>query len=326
MSIAKEQTHTPVMADPFVNAILGNNDVNDGIFVDATFGRGGHSRILLDKLSSNSRLIAFDRDPDAVAAAAELQDNDKRFSIVYAPFSVLDSKLNTDINAELETEVSACIQGIGFDLGVSSPQLDNADRGFSFQQKGPLDMRMDTNHDMSLLQRLSHVSLDELIDILFKFGQERYARRIAAGIIKARDNNSLHSTSDLENICFHATPKQSRYGKTHPATRTFQALRMWVNDELQQITLGLQAAMRVLCAGGRLAVLSFHSGEDRLVRDCIEQEVRGCVCPSFFPQCACDHKPSMRWIDKKPLRADADEILCNPRSRSARLRVAEKLA
>jgi len=217
------------------------------------------------------------------------------------------------------------VNGIGFDLGVSSPQVDQAERGVSFKQDGPLDMRRDNTQGQSLAQKLEKVSERELTDVLFRFGDERYARRIAGAILKAVRAGGLSTTSDLENICFHAVPKQARYGHTHPATRSFQALRIWVNDEMQQIDCGISAAMEHLLPGGRLAVISFHSGEDRRIRDLIESRVHACICPPQMPVCVCGKKPSMRWLQKKPLRADEQEVAGNPRSRSSMLRVAQRL-
>jgi len=307
--------HIPVLRDAFVDAIISDPD---GCYVDCTFGRGGHSRALLARLSCKGRLLGLDRDPDAVAAGEALAIEDGRFSICHSDFAQLENAL--------ASEGWRQVTGIGFDLGVSSPQVDNAARGFSFRHDGPLDMRMDSEHGQSLGQMLAHVSERELIDVLRGFGDERYARRIAGAILKAVHADALSSTSDLENICFHAVPKQARFGKTHPATRTFQALRIWVNGEMDQIDAGIQAAMSHLQPGGKLAVISFHSGEDRRVRDLIEAQVHACVCPSEMPVCMCGRKPTMRWLQKKPLRADKQELTANPRSRSSMLRVAQRLS
>ncbi len=306
--------HIPVLRDAFVDAILSDPD---GHYVDCTFGRGGHSRAMLARLSEKGRLLALDRDPEAVAAGEILANEDARFSIRHSDFAQL--------NQMLESEGWSQVTGIGFDLGVSSPQVDNAARGFSFRHDGPLDMRMDTASGQPLARMLEQVSERELSDLLRRFGDERYARRIASAILKAVQVDTLHSTADLENICFHAVPKQARFGKTHPATRTFQALRIWVNGEMDQIDAGITAAMAHLQPGGKLAVISFHSGEDRRIRDLIGAQVNACVCPPEMPVCMCGRLPTMRWLQKKPLRADEQELADNPRSRSSMLRVAQRL-
>lgn len=286
--------------------------------MDCTFGRGGHSRQLLAGLSGRGRLLALDRDPEAVSEGERLAAEDSRFSIVHSGFIRLGEVLD-DLGWKQ-------VSGIGFDLGVSSPQVDNAERGFSFQRPGPLDMRMDSSSGQPLSQMLERVSESNLADILYEFGDERYARRIAKAILMARQQGRLQTTSDLEGVCFHAVPRQARHGKTHPATRIFQALRIWVNDEMEQIDQGVRSAMRHLLPGGRLAIISFHSGEDRRIRDLIEAEVHPCSCPPGAPYCICGKIPTMRWLQKKPLRPDDSEVSENPRSRSSRLRVAERIS
>ncbi|WP_238701723.1 16S rRNA (cytosine(1402)-N(4))-methyltransferase RsmH [Mariprofundus erugo] len=318
MPVAQDEIyseHIPVLRDAFVGALF---DDPDGYYVDCTFGRGGHSRQLLERLSADGRLLALDRDPDAVAAGEALAQCDPRFAIAHADFARLGEVL-----AEKGWDK---VSAIGFDLGVSSPQVDQAERGFSFRQAGPLDMRMDVSSGQPLSRMLEHVSERELTDVLRRFGDERYAQRIARAVLAALREQKLNSTADLENVCFHAVPKQARYGSTHPATRTFQALRIWVNGEMDQIDAGITAAIEHLRPGGRLAVISFHSGEDRRVRDLIEAHVHPCVCPPQMPLCVCGKKPTMRWLHKKPLRPDEQEIAVNPRSRSSMLRVAQRLS
>ncbi|HXH72029.1 MAG TPA: 16S rRNA (cytosine(1402)-N(4))-methyltransferase RsmH [Mariprofundaceae bacterium] len=307
--------HIPVLLLPFVDAIVTDPD---GRYVDATFGRGGHSREILRRLSPQGRLLGIDRDPSAIAAGEQLAAADTRFRIAHAAFA--------DLEHALADNGWDKVNGIGFDLGISSPQVDDAARGFSFQQSGPLDMRMNTTEGLPLARMLDQISEQELARVIRDYGDERYAQRIANAILAARRKGELNTTADLENACFHAVPKQARFGGTHPATRTFQALRMWVNDEVGQIERGLQAAMQHLLPGGHLAVISFHSGEDRLVRDLIESEVHPCVCPPQFPVCVCGRTPTMRWLQKKPVRPDESEVTENPRSRSSRLRIAEALA
>jgi len=311
----QETSHTPVLLDTFVEVLCRNAD---GYYVDATFGRGGHSRAILDRLSRAGRLIALDRDPEAVRIGRQLEQDDARFHIEHATFA--------DLEAVLDRHGWETAAGFGFDLGASSPQFEDPARGFSFRHDGPLDMRMNPHDGEPLSTRLAHVSERELADIIRQHGSERFAGRIARAILRALHAGNLKTTRDLENICFHVVPQQARHGHIHPATRTFQALRIWVNDEMAQLRTGLEAAMRRLAPNGRLAVIAFHSGEDRLVRDLIESQVHPCICPPDFPVCACGRMPSMRWVNKKPLRPAPEEIKANPRSRSARLRVAEKLA
>jgi len=306
--------HTPVLLEAFVEGIRIDSD---GLYVDATFGAGGHSRALLARLSGQGRLMAFDRDPPAVEIGNRLAKEDSRFRMWHASFS--------DMGRILEQCGWDKVSGIGFDLGVSSPQLDKAERGFSFQEPGPLDMRMDPTSGQPLSSLLRNVKEKELIRILREYGDERYAARIAKAILRLRREDKPMTTRDLENAIFHAVPHSRRYGGAHPATRSFQALRIWVNDEFRQLQAGLSTAMDYLWTGGRLAVISFHSGEDRRVRDWIETRVHPCICPPDFPVCTCGRKASMRWIQKKPIRPSPEEIARNPRSRSARLRIAEHL-
>ncbi len=307
-------SHAPVLLESFIDYLC---TVADGCFVDATFGRGGHARALLQRLSAKGQLLALDRDPEAVREGQRLAAQDGRFRMRHDAFA--------DLDAALDAAGWDKVHGIGFDLGVSSPQLDDAERGFSFAQDGPLDMRMDSERGQPLCERLARINERELADIIRRYGNERYAGRIARAILRARDEGEMSRTAQLENVIFHAMPKQARFGGAHPATRTFQALRMWVNDEMAQLETGLKAAMRRLLPGGRLVVISFHSGEDRCVRDLIESEVRPCTCPPDFPICVCGRVASMRWVQKKPLRATAAEVAENPRSRSALLRIAERL-
>lgn len=307
--------HIPVLADAFLDLLC--HDV-DGRYVDATFGRGGHSRMLLQRLSSKGRVLALDRDPEAVAAGRQLAREDSRFQIIHADFSCL-----SDAMAEINWPHAT---GIGFDLGVSSPQLDQAARGFSFSHSGPLDMRMNPEEGMPLAKKLQSTNTRELTQVLRDFGDERFAARISRRIMEAVALDTLHATADLENICFHAVPRKNRHGHSHPATRTFQALRIWVNNEYGELQEGIANAINMLVAGGHLAVISFHSGEDRRVRDLIETEVRPCTCPPQFPICICGREARLRWLQKKPIRATETELQENPRSRSALLRAAIRVA
>jgi len=307
--------HIPVLANEFIDALSIDPD---GSYIDATFGRGGHSRMLLKRLSSKGRLLALDRDPDAIKVGRALEAEDSRFTIIHSDFGAFDDAI--------ESAGWDKVTAIGFDLGVSSPQFDQAYRGFSFQHEGPLDMRMNFEQGQPLSKKLERVSDKELADVIRQYGDERYAMRIAKAILRELNNGDLNTTRDLENACFHAVPKQARYGGAHPATRTFQALRIWVNDEYGQLESGIKAAMTHLIPGGRLAVISFHSGEDRRIRDLVEAEVHPCTCPPQFPMCVCGHVASMRWVQKKPVRASESETTANPRSRSSMLRIAEAVA
>ena len=311
----KTYTHIPVLAEQFLDAWVTNPD---GCYVDATFGRGGHTRMLLQRLSEHGRVLGLDRDPEAVAEGRKLEAEDARFRMIHTDFAGMAAAL---------AEVGwSKVQGIGFDLGVSSPQIDQAERGFSFQAEGPLDMRMNPEDGQPVSQRLLKISEHELADILRRYGDERFAGRIARAILKAVHGDGLQTTQTLENICFHAVPPKARHGHTHPATRTFQALRIWVNDEYGQMERAIHDAIGLLDVDAHLAVISFHSGEDRRIRDWIEAEVHPCQCPREFPMCMCGKTPTMAWVQKKPLRASEQELEDNPRSRSAMLRVARRLA
>jgi len=305
--------HIPVLAKPFVEALC---HCPDGLVVDATFGRGGHSRMVLDRLSDHGRLVALDRDPQAIACGQALQQEDPRFTIIHAEFASLET-----VVADLGVDQ---VDAIGFDFGVSSPQLDQAQRGFSFAMAGPLEMRMNPEVGASLASKLGKVSQHQLTHIIRDYGEERFAGRVARCIIEARNEGRLSTTRDLAEVVTHALPVKARYGDHHPATRTFQALRIWVNDEYRQIDDGLVAAIRLLKPGAILAAIAFHSGEDSRVRDIIESHVHACICPPQFPVCGCGRVSDMRWLHKKPLRASEDECAMNRRARSARLRIAMK--
>ncbi|MDQ6950470.1 MAG: 16S rRNA (cytosine(1402)-N(4))-methyltransferase RsmH [Mariprofundales bacterium] len=321
-SDAKDDGHVPVLATPFVEALCHRPD---GVVVDATFGRGGHSRMVLERLSNQGRLIALDRDPEAVAYGQRLEREDARFRIVHAEFGDLGAVL-------AEMEVTAA-DAVGFDFGVSSPQLDQQQRGFSFGGTGPLDMRMNPEMGAPLSSLLAKVNHSELTKIIREYGEERFAGRVARTILEARDAGVLSSTTDLAEVITRALPAKARHPKRHhgqtgrdrhPATRTFQGLRIWVNDEYGQIARGLASAMAALTPGGKLVAIAFHSGEDSRVRDIVESHVHPCTCPPQFPICICHRVADMAWTQKKPLRADAVELAHNPRARSAKLRIATK--
>lgn len=285
-----------------------------GLFIDATFGRGGHTARILSALGADGRVLAIDRDPQAVEAARRRFESEPRLVVVRAAFGALSSLVAAHGQGRP-------VRGILFDLGVSSPQLDDAARGFSFQAAGPLDMRMDPSHGLSAAEWLAHAAADEIRDVIGSLGEERFAGRIARHIVEARALEPIVTTSRLADIVARAVPTRER-GK-NPATRTFQALRMHVNDELGELSRGLEASLDVLAPGGRLAVISFHSLEDRAVKHFIRREsqpdpawARLPVAPAFTPRLA--------RVGRK-VKASAAEVAANPRSRSAILRVAERL-
>lgn len=309
----KPDQHIPVLLNEAVSALV---TADDGIYVDATFGRGSHSRAILSRLSSRGRLIALDRDPEAVTYAKQHLTGDQRFTIVHASFARLQMVLESQ-------NVSGQITGILFDLGVSSPQLDNPSRGFSFSNEGQLDMRMDTTQGVSAMTWLASVTEVELADVLWQYGEEKYSRRIARAIVGARAEAPITTTAQLVNIILRAIPKQKGTWDKHPATRSFQAIRIAVNDELTELQLGLAQALAALAPGGRLAVISFHSLEDRIVKQFMRQQEKGQVLPRGLPVKGSNHQATLKVIGK-PVKPDLSEININPRARSAILRIAEK--
>ena len=285
----------------------------DGLYVDATFGRGGHSRRILEQLGPAGRLLALDRDPQAVAVAERDLANEARFAIARRPFSMLGQTLN-------EQGWHKRVSGILFDLGVSSPQLDDAARGFSFQHGGPLDMRMDPTRGESAADWLNRASDQEIADVLHELGEERFARRIARAIVQARAEAPIDTTTRLAAIIASAVPTRER-GKD-PATRSFQAIRLHINRELDELRSALPQALEALAPGGRLVVISFHSLEDRIVKQFIRAEEKGPDLPPDLPVRHAEIVPRLRAVGK-PQRAGAAELQRNPRARSAVLRVAE---
>ena len=285
-----------------------------GIYIDATFGRGGHSRAILDQLNEAGRLIAFDQDPEAIAYAKQQFANEPRFTIEHCNFNQVASVVE-------KYGLSGKIDGVLMDLGVSSPQLDDADRGFSFLRSGPLDMRMDTSQGETARQWLARVKLTDLIRVLKKYGEEKFAKRIATAIVETRAEREIKDTGDLAEIISNAIPVKEKH--KHPATRSFQAIRIFINEELQAIEQGLNAAASVLAKGGRLSVISFHSLEDRIVKRFMRDISSRPKLPAGLPVMEADIDVPYRLVSK-PVTAGDKELQINPRSRSARLRVLER--
>jgi len=304
--------HVPVLLEHSMQALAANTD---GIYLDGTFGRGGHARALLERLGPNGRLLAVDRDPDAVAAGRALAAEDPRFAIERAPFSRLPELARA-------RGWAGRVAGVLLDLGVSSPQLDEPRRGFSFGADGPLDMRMDPDSGESAADWLARASEQDIARVLKDYGEERFARRVAQAICTARAEAPITTTGQLRALIERAVP--TREPGKHPATRSFQALRIQVNGELDELRTCLAGLCDLLAVGGRLVVISFHSLEDRIVKRFIRDESRGAALPKGLPVTDAQLHRRLRPIGG-PVHADDDEVRRNPRARSAVLRVAERL-
>jgi len=305
--------HTPVLVEEALEALALRPG---GLYVDATFGRGGHSARILEALGADGQLVAIDRDPAAIAAGRARFAHETRLHLVHGEFAELAALVRA------QTARAYC-DGVLFDFGVASPQLDDAARGFSFSQDGPLDMRMDPTRGQPVSVWLAHADVDEIRHVIATLGEERFARRIAAGVVRSRASQALTRTGELAALV--ARCVGTREPGKHPATRTFQALRMHVNDELGQIQHGLEQALGLLSAGGRLVAISFHSLEDRLVKQFIRVHSELDPVLARLPRPPAGAQPPLRRIGRKQ-RASADEIAANPRARSAVLRVAERSA
>ncbi len=308
-----EFTHKPVLLDECIEAL---NIRPDGVYVDGTLGRAGHSREIARRLTTG-RLICIDRDMAAIEAARErLGPWMEHVTLVHSNFS--------ELGVVLQSVGVSGADGMLFDLGVSSPQLDDAARGFSYMQDAPLDMRMDVSAPLNARKVVNSWSYEELRRILFDYGEERYAPAIAKAIVRAREQKPIETTLELVDVIRSAMPAAALREKQHPAKRSFQAIRIAVNGELDALPPMLKSAVDALNPGGRLAVITFHSLEDRIVKRAMQDMARGCTCPPEFPVCVCGKHPRIKILTRKPIVSAAAELEENPRARSAKLRVAEK--
>ncbi len=303
--------HQPVLLN---EALASLNIRPEGIYIDATFGRGGHSRAILQQLNEAGRLIAFDQDPQAVEFARQNFADEPRLTIEHCNFNQVASVVE-------QLGLVGKIDGVLMDLGVSSPQLDDAERGFSFLRSGPLDMRMDTAQGETAAQWLARVKLVDLINVLKRYGEEKFAKRIATAIVERREQQAITETGDLAAIISNAIPVKEKH--KHPATRSFQAIRIYVNQELRAIEQGLEGVVSVLAKGGRLSVISFHSLEDRIVKRFMRDISSRPKLPAGLPVMEADIEVPFRLV-AKPVVAGEQELKQNPRARSARLRVLER--
>ena len=303
-----DQSHISVLLE---ESVAGLAIKADGFYIDGTFGRGGHSRAILNQLNDDGRLLAFDKDPAAIGSAGKNFGGDARFEIVHDSFATLEQ-------AVAERERCGQVDGVLLDLGVSSPQLDEADRGFSFLRNGPLDMRMDTSRGQSAADWLNAARQDDIADVLWTYGEERFRGRIARAIVERRRSVPLSTTAELAALIDQAVPTREK--NKHPATRSFQAIRIYVNRELSDLEVGLQQAVAVLRGGGRLSVISFHSLEDRIVKRFMRDEARG--EPAGFGRSTA--VPARLKLVGKATKAGEQELENNTRARSAVLRAAEK--
>lgn len=302
--------HLSVLLERSVDALVTDAS---GRYVDGTFGRGGHSRLVLDRLSDAGALLGIDKDPEAIAVGEALAKADPRFRIAHGSFAELD-RFVADAGWD-------GITGMMMDLGVSSPQLDDAERGFSFMRNGPLDMRMNPQQAPSAAEWLNTAKEKEIADVIFRYGEERFSRRIARAIVERRVEEPLATTRDLSELVSAAVPKKEKH--KHPATRTFQAVRIFINRELDDLEAGLKAAVDQLLPGGRLVVISFHSLEDRIVKRFMRDLARGPQLPRGLPVTADQAASDFRLIGKA-IKAESDEVTDNVRARSAVMRIIER--
>jgi 16S rRNA (cytosine1402-N4)-methyltransferase len=310
-----EFRHVSVLYGPVIDLL---NVKPDGVYLDGTLGGGGHAAGVCEKLSEAGVFIGIDRDKDALAAAGKrLETYPCRKFFVQSNYE--------DVKQVLWDLGILQVDGALLDLGVSSFQLDNPQRGFSYMQDAPLDMRMNADDDLTAETVVNEYSRQQLAKIIKDYGEEKWAARIAQFIAEAREEKRITTTSELVEVIKKAVPAAARRDGPHPAKRTFQAIRIEVNDELGQLSRAIESFIDMLAPGGRLAVISFHSLEDRIVKDAFQKRLDPCTCPPDFPVCVCGKKPDIRKVTRKPVEADGEELAANPRSRSAKLRVIEKL-
>ncbi|MBQ6569793.1 MAG: 16S rRNA (cytosine(1402)-N(4))-methyltransferase RsmH [Clostridia bacterium] len=307
-----EFSHIPVLFQQTINSL----DIkSNGIYIDGTAGGGGHSSAILNRLDQNGKLFCLDRDPDAIEVCTARFSGDPRVTVIRTNYSDMESALPDDMKGK--------VSGILLDIGVSSHQLDIPERGFSYHNDAPLDMRM-SQSGMTAADVVNSYSWQALAGIFTKYGEERYSAPIAKAICLQRENEPITTTLRLAEIISSAVPAHARRNG-HPARKVFQALRIEVNGELTELEKGMDAALEMLAPGGRLAVITFHSLEDRIVKTKMADWCKGCICPPEFPVCTCGNKPKARLAFKKPVEPSEQEIADNPRSRSSKLRVSIKL-
>ena len=306
--------HVSVLLEECIQALCIKPD---GTYVDGTLGGAGHSSQIVQRLTTG-RLVGIDRDPKALKAASErLAPYSDRVTLVHSNFSRVDQVLD-------ELGIDG-VDGILLDLGVSSPQLDEAERGFSYMADAPLDMRMNSQDTLTAYEVVNLWPREELQRILYEYGEERYAPQIASAIDRRRAERPIETTLELVDVIRSAMPPQALREKQHPAKRSFQAIRIAVNDELGAVSRVMDAAISKLNSGGRLAIITFHSLEDRIVKNAMASAAKGCTCPPEFPVCVCGKTPKVKLVSKKPIVSSEEELQRNPRARSAKLRVCEKI-
>ncbi len=307
--------HTPVLLDELIDGIFTKDD---GIYLDCTGGGGGHSSRILEKLSKNGRLIILDRDIEAVNRLIKLFESEERVTVVHSCFSKAANVLD-DLGID-------CVHGLIADFGLSNYQLSDGERGFSFMNNGLLDMRMNQEDEISAFDVVNKFSESEIISIIRKYGEENFAVKIGKAIVEYRKNSVIKTTHQLAQIVSNAIPKKFHKQGINPATKTFQAIRIYVNKELIEVETLLSKLEKLICINGRAGFISFHSLEDRIVKNFLKNYELDCICPPDFPVCNCNKVKTFRVLNKKPILASKKEIESNPMSRSAKLRIAERIA
>lgn len=307
--------HTPVMLAEVLDFLRPESNET---FIDCTVGGGGHALEIIKRILPNGKLIGIDRDEEALRAAAEYLSE-------YSANLILEKGNFADLEAIAERNSIKAVDGVLLDLGVSSHQLESPERGFSFRYDAQLDMRMDKDQDVTAMEMVNSLSERNLAQLIYEYGEERWARRIAKFIVDQRSRRPIRTTGELVEIILAAVPSGARSETIHPATRTFQALRIAVNRELESLQVGLNAAINLLAKGGRIVVLSYHSLEDRIVKQTFAKHAGRCVCPPGLPVCACGAEKEIEILTRRPVTPSEEEIRTNPRARSAKLRAARKL-